>query len=151
MKTRYIFSIILLSLTVFFFSCSNVNQKGLKKFHGNWTIEKIEYYDISSGNYVLKTTTNDAGYFLLYDQMYDEQENDCAYQIDSTAASFMATALGNSRYCLWYVPSKNQIDFAGVPSGTASVTVNKKGNNKMEWIYKGDSYKEVYYLKRIDV
>ncbi|GEM_PF-2937342 len=129
-------------------SCE-VNQQGLRKFHGNWNIDKMEYYEVSGGSYTLVTTTNDAGYFQLYDQMYDDQENDCIYKFNTNLTSYFATALGTSGSCLWYCPAKNQIDFTG--ASATSVTVVKKNTNNMEWTYKSGNFKEVFTLKRIDI
>ena len=126
-------------------SCE-VNQQGLRKFHGNWNIDKIEYYEVSGGSYTLVTTTNDIGYFQLYDQMYEDQNNDCFYKIDSSVTSYFLSALGSSGKSLWYCSVKNQIDFIG-----ASVTVVKKNTNDMEWTYKSGNFKEVFTLKRIDI
>ena len=141
---------LLLFIFISFVSCDK-KQEMIKKFYGVWEISKLEYYEKSStGNFSLQDIYTDAGYFLLYDQMYSIG-NECQYNINNSAISVLTTGLGNSGYCLWYPVSQSQINLWN-PNTSSNITINvtKKGN-KMEWTFSSYDCQEIYYLHRADV
>jgi hypothetical protein len=157
MKTKY-FVLIIFIAGICFSSCKKETML-LNKYYGVWEIQKYEYYtqDIASGNFSLTTTqtlSDDtaSSYFLLYNyqQGSDEKQNLCLYKFH-TITSGLATALGNSGACYWYMTTKDQIIMwdAGVPE--IIVTVSERKANEMQYSFTGATYKEIYYLKRADV
>ena len=157
MKTKYILLVILISGT-FLLSCEK-NTGLLKKYYGAWNVQKYEYYskDTATSSFTLTTTHTTASdtassYFLLYNYLQDETEkqNLCLYKFP-TITSGLATALGNSGACYWYVTTKDQILMwdAGVPEIT--VNVSERKSNEMEFTFTGSNYKEIYYLLRAKI
>jgi len=144
---------ILVFLVLFLVSCDK-NQENVKRFYGAWTISKFEtYLKNSNGNYDLINTYTDAGFFLLYDRV-SNTSNLCSFKIDTNDVSGLMAAVsatGSSGGCYWYPLTNDQIDLWHPNTTHIVVGASKKGYNKMEWTFKKDNNKEIYYLSRADV
>ena len=158
MKTRY-FSAILFLFALCVSSCDK-SVSSLKKYYGSWEVSKYEYYvkNLSSGEFELTNSysaenNTQHSYFLLYnyEESLADMQNLCVYNMDTTISSSLISNVGNTGACYWYVAKKGQINFWNAGTQEFIVDVSEYKSKEMEWTYTGDTFKEIYFLKRADV
>ncbi|PLX12456.1 MAG: hypothetical protein C0594_02445 [Marinilabiliales bacterium] len=142
----------LILISIIALSCNKRedDEKLQTKQAGAWEIQVLDVYvlDTITGGFVLFQTYQDAGFFLLYDNV-DEidspMRNRCEYKIDSTASSGLTEYLHRiqndaTNYCYWIADSENQItlwygeafNYLTIDN-VVTISIEKDGKNKQTW------------------